>query len=46
MGGSKKKPDEWLPLYVDRYKEPNNENEPISEEEMQQIQKEMAEYQF
>ena len=46
MGGSKKKPDEWLPLYVDRYKEPTNENEPISVEEMQQIQKEMAEYQF
>ena len=46
MGGSKKKPSEWLPLYVDRYKDPSEENEPISEEDVQQIQKEMAEYKF
>lgn len=46
MGGSKKKPAEWLPLYVDRYKDPSEENEPISEEDVQQIQEEMANYKF
>lgn len=46
MGGSKKKPAEWLPLYVDRYKDPSDDGEPISEEEVQQIQQEMAEYRF
>ena len=46
MSGCKKKPDEWLPLYVDRYRDPSDTNEPISEEEVQQIQQEMEEYQF
>lgn len=46
MGGLKKKPHEWLPLYIDRYRDPSDTNEPISEEEVQQIQQEMEEYKF
>ena len=36
MGGSKKEPQEWLPMYFDHYK--TNDAPPISEEEIEDIQ--------
>ena len=41
MGGSKKTPEQWLPLYVDRYKMVNNEAPPISEEEIAEMLEDM-----
>ncbi|MBR6077846.1 MAG: hypothetical protein IKP63_05795 [Paludibacteraceae bacterium] len=36
IGGSKKEPQEWLPMYFDHYKA--NDAPPISEEEIEDIQ--------
>lgn len=41
MSGSKKEPQEWLPLYVDRYKMVNNDAPPISEKEMAELLEDM-----
>ena len=41
MSGSKKEPQEWLPLYVDRYKMVNNDAPPISEKEMAEMLEDM-----
>ena len=41
MSGSKKTPEQWLPLYVDRYKMVNNDTSPISEEEIAEMLKDM-----
>lgn len=43
MGGAKKTPEQWLPLYVDRYKMVNNDTPPISEKEMAEMLEEMKE---
>lgn len=39
MGGSKKEPQEWLPMYFDHYK--SNDATPISDEEIEDIQQMM-----
>ena len=39
MGGSKKEPQEWLPLYVDRYKIVNEP--PLSDEEIAEMLEDM-----
>jgi hypothetical protein len=39
MSGSKKTPEQWLPLYVDRYKMVNSA--PISEDEMAEMLEDM-----
>lgn len=41
MSGSKKTPEQWLPLYVDRYKMVNNDAPPISEEEIAEMLEDM-----
>lgn len=41
MSGSKKTPEQWLPLYVDRYKMVNNDAPPISEEEVAEMLEDM-----
>jgi hypothetical protein len=41
MGGAKKTPEQWLPLYVDRYKMVNNYTPPISENEMNEMLEDM-----
>lgn len=41
MSGSKKTPEQWLPLYVDRYKMVNNDAPPISEEEIAEMIEDM-----
>ena len=41
MVGSKKTPEQWLPLYVDRYKMVNNDAPPISEKEMAEMLEDM-----
>jgi len=41
MSGSKKTPEQWLPLYVDRYKMVNNDAPPISEKEMAELLEDM-----
>ena len=41
MSGSKKTPEQWLPLYVDRYKMVNNDSPPISEEEIAEMLEDM-----
>ena len=41
MGGSKKTPEQWLPLYVDRYKMVNNDAPPISEKEVAEMLEDM-----
>ena len=41
MSGSKKTPEQWLPLYVDRYKMVNNDTPPISEEEIAEMLEDM-----
>ena len=42
MSGSKKTPEQWLPLYVDRYKMVNNDAPPISEEEIAEMLEDMT----
>ena len=39
MSGSKKEPQEWLPLYVDRYKIVNEP--PLSDEEIAEMLEDM-----
>ena len=41
MSGAKKMPEQWLPLYVDRYKMVNNDAPPISEEEIAEMIEDM-----
>ena len=41
MSGAKKTPEQWLPLYVDRYKMVNNDAPPISEEEIAEMLEDM-----
>ena len=41
ISGSKKTPERWLPLYVDRYKMVNNDAPPISEKEMAELLEDM-----
>ena len=41
MSSSKKTPEQWLPLYVDRYKMVNNDSPPISEEEIAEMLEDM-----
>lgn len=41
MSGSKKTPEQWLPLYVDRYKMVNNDAPPISEKEIAEMLEDM-----
>ena len=41
MSGSKKTPEQGLPLYVDRYKMVNNDAPPISEEEVAEMLEDM-----
>ena len=41
MSGSKKDPQEWLPLYIDRYKTDDNDS-PLTQEEVNELQDELA----
>ena len=38
MNGAKKTPEQWLPLYVDRYMTSDSDRPPISEEEIEDLQ--------
>lgn len=41
MSGSKKDPQEWLPLYIDRYKIDDNDS-PLTQDEVNELQDELA----
>lgn len=42
MSGSKKSAQEWMPLYIDRYKEDNETNSPLTQEEVNELKDELA----
>ena len=42
MSGSKKTPEDWIPLYFDRYIEDEEVVSPMSQEEYDELQAEMA----
>lgn len=41
MSGSEKDPQEWLPLYIDRYKIDDNDS-PLTQDEVNELQDELA----
>ena len=42
MSGSKRGPEDWMPMYIDRYIDDEESVQPISQEEIAELQAEMS----